>query len=514
MFLCRNFFCYNQKTLFVKTKLICIFLTTLKHDYYKLEKLLRKRNTFTKMQIEKYFDSKTMSVHLRENTCPIAKKGVPGAWNIVKISDDKTTVEEIKTIAQEIMEVTESSENSFLEIERIGSTIIQHLDFRIVITRKPFSDGFEITAVRPVAKLNFQDYQLDEELKERLTQTSGGILIAGSPGEGKTTIARALAEYFSKDGKIVKTVESPRDMLLSEEITQYSLNHAERSEIHDVLLLSRPDKTFFDEMRDTKDFQLFADLRLAGIGMIGIVHATNPIDAIQRFIGRIEMGIIPQVVDTVVFVKSGDVDTVLTLKMMVKVPSGMTEADLARPLVEVRDFFTDKLEFEIYSYGDHTVVMPIEKKERKKSWQYAEEKLKDYFNKYSKESMIEFVADDKIKVYLPTKYKSKLIGDKGEEVRKVEKELQLKIAVTDLSKKQLLTDGQEVPFNIEFSSKNLIFNFDTGLENKEVALFSSEELIVRTKISKKAMIKVNINSDVGVSVVRAVKEGSIKVRLV
>ena len=479
-----------------------------------MEKLLRKRNTFTKMQIEKYFDQQTMSVHLRENTYPIAKKGVPGEWKVVKISDEKTNSETIKEIAQEIIDETENSEKSFLEIERNGSTIIQYLDFRIVITRKPFSDGFEITAVRPVAKLNLEDYNLEEKLKKRLTNDSNGILIAGSPGEGKTTVARALAEYFSTSGKIVKTVESPRDMLLSEEITQYSLNHAESSEIHDVLLLSRPDKTFFDEMRNTKDFQLFADLRLAGIGMIGIVHATNPIDAIQRFIGRIEMGIIPQVIDTVVFVKSGEINAALTLKMIVKVPSGMIEADLARPLVEVRDFFTDKLVFEIYSYGDHTIVMPIEKNERKKSWQYAEEKLKDYFNKYSKESMIEFINDDKIKVYLPTKYKSKLIGENGEEVRKVEKELQLKIIVTDLSKKQLLKDGQEIAFNIEFSNKSLVFNFDAGLENKEVALFSSEELIVRTKTSKKAIIKVNINSDVGVSVVRAVKEGSIKVRLV
>ncbi len=466
------------------------------------------------MQIENYFDSQTMSVHLRENTCPLAKKGAPGEWNMVKISDDKTSSEEIKNIAQEIIDSTENNEKSFLEIERNGSTIIQHLDFRIVITRKPFSDGFEITAVRPVVKLNLDNYQLEETLKERLTKESKGILIAGSPGEGKTTVARALAEYFSKKGKIVKTVESPRDMLLSDEITQYSLNHADISEIQDVLLLSRPDKTFFDEMRNTKDFQLFADLRLAGIGMIGIVHATNPIDAIQRFIGRIEMGIIPQVIDTVVFVKSGEINKVLTLNMTVKIPSGMVEADLARPLVEVRDFFTDKLEFEIYSYGDHTIVMPIKKKERKKSWHYAEEKLKEYFNKYSKDSVIEFIEDDKIKVYLPTKYKSKLIGNQGEEIKKAEKELQLKIAVTDLSKKQLLKDGQEVPFNIEFSNNSLVFNFDSGLENKEVALFNGESLLIRTKTSKKAVIKVNINSEVGISVVRAVKEGIIKVRLI
>ena len=52
-------------------------------------------------------------------------------------------------------------------------------------------------------------------------------------------------------------------------------------------------------------------------------------------------------------------NTVLSLKMEVKVPSGMTEADLARPVVTVHDFETGKLEYELYSYGEETVVVPV-----------------------------------------------------------------------------------------------------------------------------------------------------------
>ena len=223
--------------------------------------------------------------------------------------------EELKEIAREIVEEANVRKDGFIEIERRGSTIVQLGRFRIVITKPPFSDGWEITAVRPVKKMSLQDYGLGEKLMLRISEQAEGILIAGPPGHGKSTIAAALGEYYSSLNRIVKTIEAPRDLQLSEEITQYSMSQGTPQEIHDILLLSRPDYSIFDEMRNTNDFRLFTDLRLAGIGLAGVVHATNPIDAIQRFVGRIELGVIPQVVDTVIFIKDGKPMKVLSLKM-------------------------------------------------------------------------------------------------------------------------------------------------------------------------------------------------------
>ncbi|MBT3814569.1 Flp pilus assembly complex ATPase component TadA [Candidatus Woesearchaeota archaeon] len=457
------------------------------------------------MIIEKYFDEQTMSVHLRENAFPTAKKGFPGNWKIERIDDKELSQQEMKELAQDIFDSTENNENYFLEIERAGSTIVQAGVYRIVITKIPFSDGFEITAVKPVAKLSFEDYDFEEKLEKRILEQASGILISGSPGDGKTTIARALAEHLASLGKIVKTVESPRDMLLSPNITQYSLNHGERGEIHDVLLLSRPDNTFFDEMRSTEDFQLFADLRLAGIGMVGIVHATNPIDAIQRFIGRIEMGIIPQVIDTVIFVRHGAVSKVLELKMKVKVPSGMTEADLARPVIEVRDFSSSKLEFEIYSYGEHTVVIPVENKTRKVVWDYAADTLRAYFKSYSTECVIEFVDDSKIKLFIPSAEISKIIGPNGKEISKIEKELGLKIDVQQITSEQKSKKfSKEIDFDIEQGKKNIIFHLQKKLKDQEVGIFDDEDLLVRTLVSKKGAIKVSRKGAVGKAVENAV----------
>ena len=291
-----------------------------------------------KLTIDKYFDNTTMSVHLRENIYPYAKKGFPGNWKFTVLSQELLKQEEIIEISKEIIEEAKIRTDGFIETERRGSTIVQLGDYRIVITRPPFSDAWEITCVKPIKKTVLEDYELSEKLRSRIEKQAEGILIAGSPGHGKSTFASALAEFYVSKEKTVKTIEAPRDLQLSENVTQYSISYGSSQEIHDVLLLSRPDYTIFDEMRNIEDFRLFADLRLAGIGLAGIIHANDPIDAIQRFIGKTELGLIPHIIDTVIFIKNGHVNKILSLKMVVKVPSGMIEADLARPVVDVLDF--------------------------------------------------------------------------------------------------------------------------------------------------------------------------------
>lgn len=388
------------------------------------------------LKLEQFFDLTTMSAHLRENVPPVAKKGFPGNWNFVYLRQEKLTSDEIKDVSREIIEEAGIRKDGFIEIERPGSTIVQLGDFRIVITKPPFSDGWEITAVRPVKKMKLEDYNLSEPLMERLSNQAEGILIAGAPGAGKSTFAAGLAIYYASKNKIVKTIEAPRDMVLPDTITQYALSHGDPQEIHDILLLSRPDYTLFDEMRNTKDFQLFADLRLAGIGLAGVVHATNPIDAIQRFVGRIELGMIPQVIDTVIFIKDGQPAKILSLKMVVKVPAGMTEADLARPIVVVTDFETKSPEYELYSYGEETVVVPVsgyDKIERKGAHSLAAKQIEREFREYTNEVKAEMMSDNKVVVYVPENAIAKIIGKQGSNISQIEKKLGIKIDVKELS---------------------------------------------------------------------------------
>ena len=454
-----------------------------------------------------------MSVHLKENVVPAAKRGMPGRWDFVKIGEEKLTKDEVKDMAKEIVEEAEMREDGFIEIQRRGSTIIQLGNYRIVIARPPFADGYEITAVRPIKKLSLHDYSLSEKLKKRVSEQAEGILIAGSPGMGKSTFAQALAEYYADQNKIVKTVEAPRDLQLPDSITQYAISHASPQEVHDVLLLSRPDYTIFDEMRNTEDFRLFADMRLAGVGMIGVVHATKPIDAIQRFIGRVELGVIPQVVDTVIFIKDGRVNKVFNVKMSVKVPSGMIEADLARPIVTVNDFETGKLEYEVYSYGEETVVVPVKADMTSPLQGLAADTIKKEFSRYSDLVKVDVVSDNNAIIYVPESTIAQIIGKGGQNIEFIEKKLRMHFDIQPLTSAKQGTKTNTVEFEAQIGKDNIIFFLDERDRNKDIDIIVNGDYLLTAKSSKKAIIKIKRDNKIGKILVNSINTGE-EIRLV
>ena len=457
------------------------------------------------IRLEKFFDEKTMSVHIRENIPIHAKKGMPGKWDFVVLREEPATHEELKEMASEIVEEATLRRDGFIEIERKGSTIVQLGAYRIVITKPPFSDGWEITAVRPIKRLDLNDYKLSDKLMKRVVEQAEGILIAGAPGMGKSTFAQALAEFYASKKKIVKTVEAPRDLQLSDSITQYAISHGSSQEIHDVLLLSRPDYTIFDEMRNTEDFRLFSDLRLSGVGMVGVVHGTKAIDAIQRFIGRIELGVIPHIIDTVVFIKNGAIDKVFSVQMEVKVPAGMTEADLARPVVTVNDFESNKQEFEVYSYGEETVVVPVqESKGKAGASKIAANAIRSKLLKYVQNAEVDVVSNSKCIVYVPQKDIAGLIGKGGETIERIEKEIGIGIDVRELEGEPAKS-GKPVAFELEMKSKHLALHVDRNLVGKNVDIFVAGNYILSANVGKKAEIRIKKNNPMGMSIMNALR---------
>ncbi|MEM4658680.1 MAG: ATPase, T2SS/T4P/T4SS family [Candidatus Methanosuratincola sp.] len=386
----------------------------------------------TKLQrpplFSKYFSKDVMSVHLKEGLVPRGKVGRPGRWQLQDLGEEPLDRSELDKIVQDILERAESGEG-FVEIKREGSNIVMLKDSRIIITFPPFSDKLEVTITRKVAELEIEDYRLSQRLINRFKERAEGILIAGAPGMGKTTFAQALAKFYLRENKIIKTIESPRDLHLPPTATQYSKTKSSSEELHDVLLLSRPDYTFFDEMRDTEDFRIFTDLRLAGVGMVGVIHATTPIDAIQRFIGRVELGVIPSVIDTVVFINNGEVEKVYELETRVKIPHGLTESDLTRPVVQVKNFDTGEVEYEIYVFGERTFVVPLKGKERSRDY-VVNAMINRILGKYVPLEEIKIESSDgEVTIGVPSQMMNTVVKRTRKKLQKLEEKLGKRITI-------------------------------------------------------------------------------------
>lgn len=465
-----------------------------------------------KLRLESLFTPDTMSIHLKEGAPPIAKRGRPGEFKLVKLKSRPLTAEQVEAYIREVYELARVKGRGFVEIDR-GSTFVAQIgDLRVAVARPPFSDGVELTAVRPIVRLRLEDYRLSERLMERLKTRAEGILIAGPPGSGKTTFASSLAEFYMAQGKIVKTLESPRDLQVGPEITQYGPLEGSFEKSADILLLVRPDYTVFDEVRKTQDFSVFTDMRLAGVGMIGVIHASSPIDAIQRFIGRVELGMIPHIIDTLIFIRYGVVEKVYELNLTVKVPTGMTDEALARPVIEVKDFETGELNYEIYTFGEENVVVPVSpfKVEETPVERLASQRILEEVRKLCPEAQVEMLGRGRAIIRVGKTSIPRLIGKKGSTIGRLERNLGIKLDVKPLEE----AVGSAVEYRLQEAKRGFDFYFGREMAGRRVAILVENQPVIVASVGRKARVRVSKRSPAGRKLSQALDEGkTITVRL-
>jgi len=428
--------------------------------------------------LDKYFDEETMSVHFKAGRPILKKKWKPGDWKPDIDKNERPSKKEMLALIDKIFKEVEEREDWFLEIDKTLSKVVQLGPYRIVIVHPPLSDGLEMTIVKPIKKLTIEDYDLNPEILELLKNKAKWVLISGSPGSGKTTFAQALVDLYHKKNYIIKTVESPRDLLVSDDVVQYSFTYGSHDDLRDILLLSRPDYTIYDEVRNKPDFELYKDLRLTGIGMVGVIHATRPVDSIQRFLWSIEMWIIPQVIDTVIYIDAWKVEEILQLKLTVKVPEWMQSADLSRPVIQVHSFFSGDLQYEIYSFGEQIVVVPMDEisdQSASKITEYAQDAVN---KKLSALLPCPFIAKLKwahdVNIYIPSEYKPAVIGRAGKNITESEKNLWLKIHVSTFDELPFI--DLDIKVNNSTKKQKMSIQFPKEFSERKIALLCNDEL--------------------------------------
>jgi ATPase len=484
-----------------------------------VEYVAPRERSIDELSIGRYFDDRTMSVHLRTGVVPKAKRGAVGEMKYEAVGDDPLTEQEVSEFANEIENAARSSPDGFVELSEPGMTIVQFREYRIAMSSPPFSDAREITAVRPVVKTELDDYEFAEELKDRLVDGSRGVLISGSPGAGKSTFAQAVAEFIDSAGFAVKTMEKPRDLQVSDDITQYTELGGSMEKTADSLLMVRPDYTIYDEVRKTDDFEVFADMRMAGVGMIGVVHATRAIDALQRLVGRVELGMIPQIVDTVVYIEAGRIEKVYDVATEVKVPEGLTEEDLARPVITIREFETGRPEYEIYSFNRQVVTVELGEgsgggRTDTGVNRIAREEIEREIRAIARGHVeVEVTGPDSAIVYVEDDDISAVIGKGGKRIADVENRLGIDIDVRTLDERPGgrsdggasggTTGGAEQVVAPDITSRHIVVPVD-GHEGETVEIRANGDYVCTATVSRGGEVQISRGSAIAEELERAI----------
>jgi len=486
---------------------------------------------FAPLGIDQFFDEHTIAVYLKERVAPMARKGTVKEMQLVRLRDQPMSDYELRNLSQEILERAKRDPDGFIEIERRGITVVQIGSMRIAIARRPFSDGMEITAVRPIADVTLESFAKAPVIKNRIMGEKRGLLVAGPPGAGKTTLAQSIATYLADNGFIVKTMEAPRELQVPDHITQYSGLEGSMQNTADVLMLVRPDFVIFDELRKNEDFRVFADMRLAGIGMVGVVHAIGIHDALLRLSDRVEFGVLPRVVNTIIFVDKGEITNVYDLGFTIKVPEGMSSEINLRPVTTLSDYETGELLFEIFKYDSETIVMPVirplaaaaplkppviqKEPAESSSWKIIERDIQREIGRYTDGYVeVQMLSDSKAVVYIEDKDVPAAIGKGGKNIAGIVNKVGIGIDIrprSELEKppsapapEEELQLGGGVKIRMEKKQLAIICPEQAG---KIVDVFAGKEYLFTATVNDSGEIHLAKNSSIAQEMIKRYNDG-------
>jgi len=188
----------------------------------------------------------------------------------------------------------------------------------------------------------------------------------------------------------------------------------------------------------------------------------------------------------------------------------MNEADLARPVVQIKDLEDEKPVYEIYTYGEETVVIPIEEEgELSGAQRDLQKQLEHELAGTAKNPEIEFISDDHIRLMVDENQIPNIIGQGGENIDKLEEEVGLDITVEP--RKKTLKSG--IQFQVEERGNSLILDIGTDFSGDDVDVYDNEEFLFTATVGKNGEVALTKESDLAGQILGSYEAGRLDIRV-
>jgi len=231
---------------------------------------------------------------------------------------------------------------------------------------------------------------------------------------------------------------------------------------------------------------------------------------------------IPSILDTVIFIIDGQIGDVLELRMTVKVPSGMQERDLARPVIEVRDFTTHELLYDIFVFGEQVSVIPVGEEHRQPIKQLTEAERKQIerlIRRHINSSQIKITktGTNSIRIEVPADDVPYVIGRKGKTITELEKKVGMKIDVKPMTaspriskqpeNQMLYADDAQIPVDIRFTKTHVVLSFPEHQSGMNIEVKIAKKVLFSGSIGKKGEIKIERSTSIAKDIVKLINKG-------
>jgi ATPase len=182
----------------------------------------------------------------------------------------------------------------------------------------------------------------------------------------------------------------------------------------------------------------------------------------------------------------------------------MVEQDLARPVIEIRDFETGTLEYEIYTFGEENVIVPVSKQEAKSGiYKLAEEKIRDTIRRFDANPEIEILSESGIRVRVRKDSMPSIIGKGGSTISDLEKILHVHINVEPKESEDSLGSYSSqqsrgsTSFDFSESTNSLLFQVDKKNNGLFADIYVKGDYVTTARVARHGKIKISKRSDAG-----------------